>query len=43
MRDPPTLNILASRINLYAYQITLLDSIRDVLKTQSSFCDEVRS
>ena len=43
MRDPPSLKTLGSAINLYACQITLLDSIGDVLRIQSSFFDEVLS
>ena len=35
--------ILVSPINLQACQITLLDSIRGVLRTQSNFDDEVLS
>ena len=38
MRDTSSLNLKA--INLKAYQITLLHSIRGVLRTQSSFYDE---
>ena len=43
MRDTPSLKNLVSAINLWAYQITLLDSIRGILRTQSSFYDEVLS
>ena len=43
MRDTPDLKILVSAINLQAYQITLLDRIRGVLRTQQSFYDEVLS
>ena len=39
MRDTPSLKILVSAIN----QITLLDSIRGILRTQSSFYDKVLS
>ena len=40
MRDTPSLKILVSAIKLWACQITLLDSIRGMLRTQSSFYDE---
>ena len=40
MRDTPNLKILVSAINLQTCQITLLDSIRGVLRTQLSFYDE---
>ena len=43
MRDTPSLKILVSATNLYACQVTLLDSIRGILRTQSSFYDEVFS
>ena len=43
MRDTPSLKILVSATNLKAYQITLLHSIRGVLRIQSSFYDEVVS
>ena len=41
--DTTSLKILVSAINLKACQITLLYSIRGVLRTQSSFYDEVLS
>ena len=41
MRDKPNRKILVSAINLQAWQITLLDNIRGILKTQLSFYDEV--
>ena len=41
MRVTPSLKLLVSAINLQPYQITLWDSIRDVLRTQSSFYNEV--
>ena len=41
MTDTPSLKV--SAINLQACQITLLDSIRSVLRTQSSFYNEVLS
>ena len=43
MTDIPKLKIMVSTINLQAYQVTLLDSIRGILRTQSSFFDEVLS
>ena len=43
MTDTPTLKIMVSTINLQACQVTLLDSIRGILRTQSSFYDEVLS
>ena len=43
MIDTRSLKILVSAINLQACQITLLDSIRGILRTQSSFYDEVLS
>ena len=43
MTDTPTLKIMVSTINLQACQVTLLDSIRGILRTQSSFYDKVLS
>ena len=43
MTDTPTLKIMVSTINLQACQVTLLDSIRGILRTQSSFYDEALS
>ena len=43
MRDTPSLKILVSAINIQACQITLLDSITGILRTRSSFYDEVLS
>ena len=43
MGGPTSLRILVSAINQKVRQITLLDSIRDVLRTQSSFYIEVLS
>ena len=43
LRDTPSLKILVSAIDLSACQITLLDSIRGVLRTQSRFYDEIVS
>ena len=43
MRDTPSLEILVSAIDLKICEITLLDSIRDVFRTHSSFYEEVLS
>ena len=43
MRETPSLKILLSVIDLKACQITLLDSIRAVFITQSSYNDEFAS
>ena len=43
MRNTQGLKILVPTINLWPCQITLQNSIRDILRTQSSFYDEVLS
>ena len=43
MRDTPSLEFLVSAMDLKICEITLLDSIRDVFRTHSSFYEKVIS